>query len=96
MPVILSFCPLLLRFLLSWPTEYMFQRWKKKMNKMNIIQVLFLTPKYHQGYNFIPSVKHVGKNLNESGWKDEMQNILNFKDENIAWAIFQGQDGYFN
>ena len=25
-----------------------------------------------------------------------MQNILKFKDENIAWAIFQGQDGYFN
>ena len=66
------------------------------MNKMNIIQILFLTLKYHQGYNFIPSVKNVGKKLNMSGWKDEMQNILNFKYENIAWAIFQGQDGYFN
>ena len=31
-----------------------------------------------------------------SEWKDEMQNILNFKGENIAWAIFQGQDGYKN
>ena len=65
-------------------------------DRMNIIQVLFLTLEYHQGYNFIPSVKHVGKKLNEDGPKDEMQNILKFKDENIAWAIFQGQDGYFN
>ena len=51
---------------------------------MNIILVLFLTLKYHQGSNFIPSVKHIGKKLNDSGWKDEMQNILNFKDDSMG------------
>ena len=54
-------------------------------DNMNIIQVLFLTLKYHQGSNFIPSVKHVGKKLNDSGWKDEMQNILNFKDDSMGY-----------
>ena len=54
-------------------------------NKMNIILVLFLTLKYHQGSNFIPSVKHVGKKLNDSGRKDEMQNILNFKDDSMGY-----------
>ena len=42
-----------------------------------------MTLKYHQGSNFIPSVNQVVKKLNDSGRKDEMQNILNFKDDSI-------------